>query len=118
MLDMGRCDVIDFDEARVAQAREHLLGDGDAKELAKTFTMLADPTRVKLIGALSEMELCVGELAATLDMTLSAISHQLRLLRDLHLVKGRREGRHVYYSLDDDHVLMLYQCGLLHIRHT
>jgi len=115
---MDRCDVADFDEARVAEARERLLSNDDAKELAKTFTMLADPTRVKLVAALSEMELCVGELAATLDMTISAISHQLKLLRDLHLVKGRREGRHVYYSLDDDHVLMLYQCGLLHIQHA
>jgi ArsR family transcriptional regulator len=85
--------------------------------LADLFGALADPTRLRLIAALAGGELCVCDLAATLGMSQSAVSHQLRILRHLSLVRTRREGRIVYYALDDDHVVGLYRQGLDHVAH-
>ncbi len=79
---------------------------------------MADTTRLRIISLLAEGELCVCDLAAALDMTQSAVSHQLRVLRIMQLVKFRKEGRIAYYSLDDDHVLELYVLGLDHLKHT
>ncbi len=107
-----------LDPARVAQAASRLLGPAEADDLAETFEALADPTRVRLVSALAEMELSVGELAELLGMSISAISHQLRLLRRLRLVKRRREGKRIYYALDDEHIANIYRCGLDHVRHN
>ncbi|MFP3897317.1 MAG: ArsR/SmtB family transcription factor [Anaerolineales bacterium] len=102
---------------RLEEARESLLDEEMSMDLAQIFKVLADPTRVRLVSLLAEQELFVGELAELLDMTLSAVSHHLRLLRQLRLVKARRQGRHVYYSLDDDHVKDVYRLGLEHVKH-
>ncbi len=90
-----------------------------AAALAAFFTAMSDPTRVRLISALADAgaEWSVQELAQALDMTHSAVSHQLRLLRQLRVVKVRRDGRFHLYSLDDDHIAQLYREGLEHIRH-
>ena len=89
-----------------------------AEDLAETFGALADPTRVRLISALAQRkELRVGELTAALAMTISAISHQLHLLHRLRVVRRRREGKHVYYALDDEHIATIFQCGLEHVQH-
>jgi DNA-binding transcriptional ArsR family regulator len=85
--------------------------------LADLFAALADPTRLRLIAALAPGELSVGQLAATIALSHSAVSHQLQLLRRLGLVRPRRDGRQVYYELDDDHVLALYRQGLDHVAH-
>ena len=97
--------------------RADLVDGPTAMKLAETFKALSDPTRVRIISALSHAELCVHDIAATLDMTHSAISHQLRTLRELRLVKFRRAGRHVYYTLDDEHIQDLFRMGLDHILH-
>ena len=83
--------------------------------LADTFRLLGDPTRVRIVDALSEGELCVCDIAAHIGISESAVSHQLRLMRNQRLVRGRREGRCVYYTLDDQHVLDLFQQGLRHV---
>jgi DNA-binding transcriptional ArsR family regulator len=83
--------------------------------LADTFRLLGDPTRVRIVDALSEGELCVCDIAAHIGISESAVSHQLRLMRSQRLVRGRREGRCVYYALDDQHVLSLFQQGLRHV---
>lgn len=83
--------------------------------LAETFKVLGDPTRVRILHALSLQELCVCDIASLLATTKSAISHQLRLLRSLRVVKFRKDGRIVYYSLDDSHVGNLLREGLSHI---
>ena len=83
--------------------------------LADTFRLLGDPTRVRIVDALSEGELCVCDIAAHVGISESAVSHQLRLMRSQRLVRGRREGRCVYYTLDDQHVLDLFQQGLRHV---
>ena len=88
-----------------------------AEELALTFKALADPTRVRIIAALIDSELCVHDLADALEMTHSAISHQLGTLREMRIVRFTKRGRHVYYALDDDHVYDLFQQGLEHIQH-
>ncbi len=109
------CAYLDQDRAREAQP--HLIDDATAERLAETFKALSDPTRVRIVSILSHTELCVHDIAATLGMTHSAISHQLRTLRELRLVKFRREGRHIYYSLDDEHIQDLFRQGLDHILH-
>jgi len=93
-----------------------LLGADTVTALAETFNALGDGTRVRMLDALSRTELCVCDLAKLLDLTESAVSHQLRLLRGLRLVKSRREGRHIYYALDDHHIVKLFQQGLAHVE--
>jgi ArsR family transcriptional regulator, lead/cadmium/zinc/bismuth-responsive transcriptional repressor len=85
--------------------------------LADLFSALSDPTRLRIISALLEGELNVGDIASQLNMTESAVSHQLRGLRQLHLVRSRKDGRQVYYAVDDDHVARLYRLGLDHVEH-
>jgi DNA-binding transcriptional ArsR family regulator len=85
--------------------------------LADLFSALSDPTRLRIISVLLESELNVGDIAAQLTMTESAVSHQLRGLRQLRLVRSRKNGRQVFYALDDDHVAKLYRLGLEHVEH-
>lgn len=84
--------------------------------LAELFKALGDPTRVKILSCLKANDMCVGEIADALNMTTSAISHQLRVLKAIKLVKGTKEGKEVRYSLDDDHVTLIMQCGLDHVN--
>jgi DNA-binding transcriptional ArsR family regulator len=83
--------------------------------LAETFRILGDPTRVLIVDALAGGPLCVHEISDRIGLSESAVSHQLRLMRTMRIVKGRREGRCVYYTLDDQHVLDLFQQGLRHV---
>ena len=85
--------------------------------LTEIFRVLGDPTRVRILHALSQSEqLCVGDLAQRLGVSESAVSHQLRLLRSARIVRARRDGRQMYYALDDRHVLELFQQGLRHVQ--
>src|SRR3954467_400433 len=83
--------------------------------LADTFRLLGDPTRVRIVDALAGGRLCVHEISDHIGLSESAVSHQLRLMRTMRIVKARREGRCVYYTLDDQHVLDLFQQGLRHV---
>lgn len=94
-----------------------VMEDEKANELSQIFKALGDPTRLKIIELLSHGELCVLDISEALSMTQSAISHQLRTLRNLRLVKYRKEGKQVIYSLDDEHVLKLFEQGLEHVSH-
>ena len=93
-----------------------LIGPEAVTDLAETFRTLGDPTRVRILDALSHGELCVCDLAALVRMSESAVSHQLRLLRNLRLVRPRREGRMVFYALDDEHIITLFRTGLRHVQ--
>lgn len=104
-------------EDRVQKALPYLLGDASALRLAETFKALSDPTRLRIVSLLADAELCVCDLAAALGMSQSAVSHQLRTLRDLRLVRWRREGRQIFYTLDDEHVADLFRRGLDHVVH-
>lgn len=96
--------------------RRSALPGAAAAALAETFKVLGDETRVRLLDALSRSELCVHDLAGLLGLTSSAVSHQLRLLRGMRLVRPRRDGRLVYYALDDDHIVKLLAQGLEHVQ--
>ena len=103
-----------MDEARVKRVRRELVSFARAAELAATFSLLGDATRTRILHALSVDELCVSDLAALLEVSASAASHQLRLLRDRRLVNVRREGKRTYYRLDDEHIRTLVDMGLSH----
>jgi ArsR family transcriptional regulator, lead/cadmium/zinc/bismuth-responsive transcriptional repressor len=100
----------------VRQVQPELLPMAKAQQMAEFFGALADPTRLKLLSALAHRELCVCDLAAAVKMSESAVSHQLRILRTLRIVKYRREGRNVYYSLADSHVMNLYREVAAHLE--
>ncbi|MGN7456858.1 ArsR/SmtB family transcription factor [Paenibacillus pasadenensis] len=95
-----------------------MLDDRSALQLADWLKALSDPTRVKLVDALMHSELCVHDLTVLLGMNQSAVSHQLRYLRNMRIVKRRKEGKTVYYSLDDDHVEQVFRQTLEHVRHS
>ena len=101
---------------RVARAREESIPDQDMERLALVYKALGDPTRLKMAMALRGGEMCVCDLAALLNLSESATSHQIRRLKDLALVKSRRDGQILYYSLDDHHVEELIQVGQDHLR--
>ncbi|MGD0709411.1 MAG: metalloregulator ArsR/SmtB family transcription factor [Anaerolineaceae bacterium] len=115
--DLTRCEVDIIHEDLVHAAQPDLLDGLTATHMAQIFQALSDPTRVRLISSLLSTELCVCDIAAILGMTQSAVSHQLRALRDQRLVKARKEGRVVYYTLDDEHIKDLMSRTLEHIKH-
>jgi ArsR family transcriptional regulator, lead/cadmium/zinc/bismuth-responsive transcriptional repressor len=100
---------------RVSASRSQILPTTKAQQMAEFFAVLADPNRLRLISALASQELCVCDLAALMKMTESAVSHQLRLLKAMRLVSYRREGRNIYYSLADNHVISLYREVAVHL---
>jgi DNA-binding transcriptional ArsR family regulator len=104
------------DREKVLEAGRAMPDTGTLNALAETFKVLSHPTRLKIIHALSSSELCVCDLSALLGSTESAVSHQLRLLRSMRLVKYRRDGKLAYYSLDDHHVHQLFEAGLTHMQ--
>ena len=103
------------DEEKVCKVKQNLPKDELIFDLAEVFKVFGDSTRMKIIFALLEEELCVGDIACITNSTASAISHQLRVLKQSKLVKFRKEGKIVYYSLDDDHVKEILDAGLSHI---
>ena len=90
--------------------------DRDVAGLTEIFRVLGDPTRVRILEALAEAERCVGDIARCIGLSESAVSHQLRLLRGARVVRSRREGRMIFYALDDRHVLSLFRQGLKHVQ--
>lgn len=99
----------------VVRVKDKLPAEETLYDLAELFKVFGDTTRIKIICALFESEMCVCDLSCLLNMTQSAISHQLRVLKSARLVKFRREGKVVYYSLDDEHIKHIYDAGLNHI---
>ena len=110
------CDVFHLDPARVKQLERALMNETTTGALAETFKVLGDPTRVRILDALAQAELCVCDIATLLGLSESAVSHQLRLLRTMRLVRPRREGRMVFYALDDQHITRLLEQGLRHVE--
>lgn len=116
-MNTDRCAETFIHQEQVQAALPDLVDDATATHLAETFKALSDSTRVRIVSLLAKAELCVCDLAAALGMSQSAVSHQLRTLRDLRLVRWRREGRQVFYTLDDEHVADLFRRGLDHVAH-
>jgi ArsR family transcriptional regulator len=110
------CDCTVIHEVIVNLVREKMPQEETLYDLAELFKVFGDSTRIKILWALDEAEMCVCDIAVLLNMTQSAISHQLRVLRQSNLVKNRREGKVVYYSLDDEHVRQIFNQGLIHVN--
>jgi DNA-binding transcriptional ArsR family regulator len=111
-----RCDLPHFAGAKAAARRHLLLGGRTVEAIAETFRVLGDPTRVRILDALADGELCVCDIAALAAISESAVSHQLRLLRGMRLVRPRRAGRQVFYSLDDQHIVQLLRLAVTHVQ--
>ena len=108
------CDVIHDDVVNSVRAK--MPEEEKLYDLAELFKVFGDSTRIRILWALDEAEMCVCDIAYLLNMTQSAISHQLRVLKQAKLVRNRKEGKVVYYSLDDEHVKMIFDQGLVHIN--
>ena len=109
------CSINEIDPEKVAYVQKKALPENTVERLSRLFSALSDPTRLKILHALTVTEeLCVCDLAALAELSVSAVSHQLRLLRDRDLVRARREGRMVFYSIADDHIAILMGTGVEH----
>ena len=113
--EIERCDFIHVHEDVVKKVKEHIPAERELNDLAEFFKVFGDVTRLKLLSVLFHSEMCVCDIAELLGMTQSAISHQLRALKNARLVKARREGKTVFYALADDHVKTIIDQGLEHI---
>lgn len=112
------CEVRCINEQDVARARVGLLESETYSGLASVFATLGDATRARIVHVLLRQEMCTCDIAAVVGVSDSAVSQHLRLLRELRLVKLRRQGKLVYYSLDDSHVAELIRIGLTHLGHN
>lgn len=111
------CGQIDSNAGTASRVHGDLLNPDDAATLAGLFRTLGDPNRLRIISVLMHHELCVHDITELVGLSQSAVSHQLRVLRQMRLVRTRREGRNVYYALDDEHVRELFRLSLEHISH-
>jgi len=111
-----RCDCEVIHEDVVNSVRAKMPKEETLYDLAELFKVFGDSTRIRILWALDEAEMCVCDIAYLLNMTQSAISHQLRVLKQAKLVRNRKEGKVVYYSLDDEHVKAIFDQGLMHIK--
>jgi ArsR family transcriptional regulator, lead/cadmium/zinc/bismuth-responsive transcriptional repressor len=113
---MNTCSYVHLDPNRVASLKARLLSQDSVDALAETFKVLGDSTRVRILDALGRAELCVCDLARLLGLSDSAVSHQLRVLRGMRLVRPRRDGKMIFYTLDDQHIVRLFEQGLEHVE--
>ncbi len=113
--DIDRCDFLHVHEDLVEQVNQTIPDDEILYDLAELFKIFGDSTRIKILYVLFESEMCVCDIAQILNMTQSAISHQLRALKQSKLVKYRREGKTVFYSLADSHVRTIIDQGMEHV---
>jgi ArsR family transcriptional regulator, lead/cadmium/zinc/bismuth-responsive transcriptional repressor len=111
-----QCDLPHLPESEAAARRRQLLSSRTVEEIAETFRVLGDPTRLRILDAMATGELCVCDIAALVGISESAASHQLRLLRGMRLVRPRRAGRQVFYSLDDQHIVELLRLAVTHVQ--
>lgn len=118
VLNQDGCQVRVVHLDRVKQAQKDAVSDNELNRLSTTFKVLGDPTRLKIVMALLNREMCVCDLAAFVGTSESAVSHQLRRLKDMNLVRQRRDGQILYNALDDDHVSELLEIGLEHIKES
>lgn len=111
------CDCKPINEEIVQNTKEKMFSEDKYMQVADFFKIVGDATRCKIISALSMHEMCVGDLANALSMTKSSISHQLSRMKSAGVVKSRRNGKEIYYSLDDDHVAEIFELTVEHIGH-
>lgn len=110
------CESPHLPDSEAAARRDRSLPGATVEAIAETFKVLGDPTRVRILDAVAAGELCVCDIAALVGISESAVSHQLRLLRGMRLVRPRRAGRHVFYVLDDQHIVELLRLAVTHVQ--
>lgn len=110
------CETCKYNKAVVDMLMNEMPGEETINRLAEVFKVFGDNTRIRILWALFEKELCVQDIAAAAEMSQSAISHQLRILKNARLIKARREKQHAYYSLDDDHVKRIIEQVMIHVN--
>jgi len=110
------CDVVHLDTGKTLAREATLLPEAIVQEIAATFSVLGDPTRIRILDVLAVGELCVCDIATLVGISESAVSHQLRLLRGMRLVRPRRAGRQVFYTLDDQHIVQLMRVAITHVQ--
>ena len=113
---VDRCDCNVIHEEIVNMVKAKMPMEENLYDLAELFKVFGDSTRIKILWALDEAEMCVCDIAVLLNMTQSAISHQLRVLKQARLVKNRKDGKIVFYSLEDEHIKQIFDQGLIHIN--
>ena len=101
----------------IEQVKKNMPKDQDVDQVVAFYKVLGDKTRLRILYALNEQEMCAGDIAVLLDMTKSAVSHQLAVMRNMHQIKSRREGKNVFYSLDDEHIVDILEEALVHMVH-
>lgn len=114
-LEVECCDCTEVHEDIVEDVKAHLPEEGLLEDVADTFKVFGDKTRIKILFVLHSRELCVCDIAQLLDMNQSAISHQLKVLKQAKLIRSRRDGKQVYYALDDSHVRTILSMGMEHV---
>jgi DNA-binding transcriptional ArsR family regulator len=117
-MDQDACRTKAIDADKVSRVGGRMLGEGVYQDLSEVFRALGDGNRIRILDAVSREELCVCDISAILGMSPSAVSHHLRTLRNLKLVRSRRSGKKVYYTLRDEHVRVLLGQALDHVRHS
>ena len=110
------CEITHVHETAVEQVQSRMPDDDTICDVAELFKVFGDVTRTKILSALFEAELCVCDISEIVKMSSSAVSHQLRILRQTKIVKSRRSGKEIYYSLDDDHIAKIYRMALEHLN--
>ncbi|PWJ51447.1 ArsR/SmtB family transcription factor [Faecalicatena contorta] len=115
-VEVEQCDFMHVHEEIVKKVQDHMPEAGELRDLADFFKVFGDSTRIKILYVLWQSEMCVCDLAQALNMSQSAISHQLRVLKQMKLVTNRREGKTVFYSLADSHIKTIMNQGMEHIR--
>jgi ArsR family transcriptional regulator, lead/cadmium/zinc/bismuth-responsive transcriptional repressor len=118
MNDDHDCKINITDETSVKEVKSKMLDNKVFLKISEDFKIFSDPTRVKILYLLSKRELCVCDLALLLEMTHSAVSHQLRIMRNSNLVKFKKEGKNVYYSLRDEHINIMLKMGIEHANES
>lgn len=118
MAQKNNCDCTSIHPEAVTAVEQAMLPESELSAVSSLFKVLGDPTRARIVLALDQREVCVNDLAVALDMKKSAISHQLALLKANKIVKSRRDGKNMYYSLDDQHVTDIIELVQVHIAHT
>ncbi|MEF9961808.1 MAG: metalloregulator ArsR/SmtB family transcription factor [Erysipelotrichaceae bacterium] len=109
------CETIEIHQDKIDKIKKDMLPQMQFNDLSSLFKMFSDPTRLKILSVLFQEELCVCDIAALLEMSHSAISHQLSVLRANRIIKYRKVGKNVYYALNDEHIELIYNAGLSHI---
>ena len=117
-MEIEKCEVTVIHEETVDRVRKLMPDEQKLIETAELIKVFGDPTRIKIICALMKAEMCVCDLSALLDVSQSAVSHQLKTLKQTRLVKYRREGKVIYYSLDDEHVGRIFEAGYEHVMES